>query len=140
MGLVPAEKTAGVAVAEATSKIAGQVAELGRLRDALAEAGSANASFTKGLAAALKFDKIGQDIVTTTGDIATMNQAFRQAASSGDAPGVATLAAGIDRATDLLKKLKQEAASACSAATRPARPTRRSRTSTPPGKARPSPG
>ncbi len=54
-------------------------------------------------------DKVGADIAKTTGEIELMKKALATANANGDALGTAELTAGIERASDALKKMQQQA-------------------------------
>ncbi len=103
------EQAAGDIVAGATAKIDAQVSMLRGLQVQLAGAADGAKTFAAALGVALKLDKVGSDIAKTTGEIELMKNALATANAKGDALGAAELTAGIDRASDALKKMQQQA-------------------------------
>jgi hypothetical protein len=104
-----AERAQTQVIGAAVDKYDAATAALRTLQGQLsASAGAAN-SFTRALDTALKLDKVGSDIAKTTGEIAQMKAALATATANGDTTGAAELSVGIERATDSLRKLQQQA-------------------------------
>ncbi len=108
-GLSGAERAETQVVSAAVEKYNAAIAALRDLQGQLNATTGAADAFSRAIDTALKLDKVGSEIAKTTGDIERMKTALATATASGDAVGAATLTAGIERATDSLKKLQQQA-------------------------------